>query len=289
MEVISLEIVTKITLVSHSGFSEMWYPFSFVLDEEFNLLRTETDNEMSCLLELITLMFSTTNHRPELVEDGFQMSKIHKFGRTWCKIRFKTMKHEYELTRYFIGGYSTEARIHRMDSNITYHSSDAIQVLKKIGKPRISGSSRFLSSQSKIYSPVSEADRKNLIHLANSLAQSVGIDVSLRFSSFEGRWMISGNSSSAKFYKKTQEFPSHLKLITNLSEAIMRKRNYGYCETVITSVDSFILNEFEISTLMNLAKSISNNEGLNLLICFNTPRNKCILDSIDTPRFSCYA
>ena len=84
------------------------------------------------------------------------------------------------------------------------------------------------------------------------------------------------------------EFPSFLQLIANLSQAIIKKRVYGYCEPIVTSLESVILNRFETNALLYQAKSIATEENIDLLICFDCDDIESLLDSTDAPRLKCY-
>ena len=128
---------------------------------------------------------------------------------------------------------------------------------------------------------------KNMEKLANSISTSVGIKAKLRLN-YEGRWSVFGDDLVEEFNSKTMIFPSFLQLITNLSQAIMKRRVHGYCEPILTCLESVILNRLETSTLLYQAESITNTEQIDLLICFDCDKSESLVDAIETPRLKCY-
>ena len=266
----------------------MWYPFCISTKGCFSLLRTESCFEVDSFVELVSLMFGTNNHNPDIINQNYmpRISLGTKKG-TEATIIFSTNKTEYKLTRYFLSNVSSEARIMNLNSGIVYYCDNAIRVLQKIKLPKILGNGRFLSQQCSVYRPVSFSEMKNMEQLANSISKSVGIDARLTLN-YEVKWSVGNDELIKEFCLKTMEFPSFLQLIANLSQAIIKKRVYGYCEPIVTSLESVILNRFETNALLYQAKSIATEENIDLLICFDCDDIESLLDSTDAPRLKCY-
>ena len=68
----------------------------------------------------------------------------------------------------------------------------------------------------------------------------------------------------------------------------MKRRVHGYCEPILTCLESVILNRLETSTLLYQAESIANTEQIDLLICFDCDKSESLVDAIETPRLKCY-
>ena len=54
-----------------------------------------------------------------------------------------------------------------------------------------------------------------------------------------------------------------LRILTNLAQAVMRKRTYGSCVPVFCTFNVESLNEFESIAMLDLIKNVSIEEGYN--------------------------
>ena len=59
----SVEYVMKINSISHNGYGEMWYPFSFENQSRFALIRTESCDEIYSFIHLLEMMFAVVNQK----------------------------------------------------------------------------------------------------------------------------------------------------------------------------------------------------------------------------------
>ena len=276
----------KINSISHNGYGEMWYPFSFENQSRFALIRTESCDEIYSFIHLLEMMFAVVNQK-SVYFNHLPRKKIDTRKGTQCTIKFETNKHKYCLERYIISNFSIETRLTKEETGIVYNNDDAISILKKIIRPKIITNETSYYQKSSIYKAASYNEMKNMEKLANSISTSVGIKAKLRLN-YEGRWSVFGDELVEEFNSKTMIFPSFLQLITNLSQAIMKRRVHGYCEPILTCLESVILNRLETSTLLYQAESIANTEQIDLLICFDCDKTESLVDAIETPRLKCY-
>ena len=83
---------------------------------------------------------------------------------------------------------------------------------------------------------------------------------------------------------------SPLKILTNLAQAVMRKRTYGTCVPVFCSFNVESLNEFEAIAMLDLIKNVSVEEGLQFIVGINSkPQINSMIDAIETPKLSIYS
>ena len=56
----------KINSISHNGYGEMWYPFSFENQSRFALIRTESCDEIYSFIHLLEMMFAVVNQNQSI-------------------------------------------------------------------------------------------------------------------------------------------------------------------------------------------------------------------------------
>ncbi len=290
-----METIREIISFSHDGFGHMWYPFSAGLEEHNTTISTESYLEIRDLLNLIRSMFATNNHHPEIIsEQNEKMSRKRLLGditRTLCEIRFRTDKYEYILQRCFIEQYSTEARLQRVGSSITYQGQNVIQMLSKINKPIIVDDSDMYVNNSLIFKPLDNYSREGMVALSNHWARMIGLVDSRMELNFEGRWSTKGDFDSfgSKRHSSRNRVPSPLRLLTNLAQAVMKKRTYGLISPIFSPFNVGTLTEFEAIAIMDLVHNVCKEERLQFIVGINAkPDTNSMIDAIETPRFSVY-
>ena len=290
-----LETIREIIEFSHDGYGQMWYPFAASLEENNTTISAEYYFEINDMLTLIHSMFTTNNHNPELVSKGNRkLSKeflIGKTKKTVCAIRFKTDKSEYILQRCFIDQFSTEARLQKVGSTIIYHDENVIQMLSKFNKPIIIDDRGMFTNSSLIFKPLDSYSRSCMTSLANNWARMIGLVDSRIELDIEGRWSTSGDvdSFASRRHSSRTRIPSPLRLLTNLAQAVMKKRTYGMSAPVFTPFNVETLNEFEAIAMMDLVKTVCKEENIQFIVGINsTSQTNSMINAIETPRLSIY-
>ncbi len=288
-----METIREIIEFSHDGYAQMWYPFSALLEENNTTISAEYYFEINDLLTLIRSMFATNNHNPELVSKGNRkMSKEFLFGetkKTVCAIRFKTDKSEYILQRCFIDQFSTEARLQKVGSTIIYHGENVIQMLSKFNKPIIVDDRGIFANSSLIFKPLDSYSRSCMASLANNWARMIGLVDSRIKLDFEGRWSTKVESGSWGSGRSARNrMPSPLRLLTNLAQAVMKKRTYGMSAPVFTPFNLETLNDFEAIAMMDLVRRVCKEESIQFIVGISSTNVNSMISTIETPRLSIY-
>ena len=289
-----METIREIIEFSHDGYAQMWYPFSASLEENNTTISAEYYFEINDLLTLIRSMFATNNHNPELVSKGNRkLSKeflIGKTKKTVCAVRFKTDKSEYILQRCFIDQFSTEARLQKVGSTIIYHGENVIQMLSKISKPIIIDDRGMHTNSSLIFKPLDSYSRSCMASLANNWARMIGLVDSRIKLDFEGRWSSSSDvdSFANRRLSSRARMPSPLRLITNLAQAVMKKRTYGMSAPVFTPFNLETLNDFEAIAMMDLVRRVCKEESIQFIVGISSTNVNSMINAIETPRLSIY-
>jgi len=272
----------------------MWYPFAATLDNNNTTISAEYYCEVQDMLNLISSMFATNNHHPELVSNQEKMSRRLLLGedkKTQCSIKFRTDVHEYILQRCFIGQYSTESKLQTIGSSVVYYGHNVIQMLSKFNKPIIIDEGEMYTNKSLIFKPLDDFSRSRLVALSNTWAKMIGImDSGIRVD-YDGRWSTNGNFDAFGEFRSSRRarFPSPLRLLTNLAQAVMKKRTFGICVPIFSPFDVGMLGEFEAITIMDLMKNICREEGLQFIVGLNTSSStNSMINAIETPRLSVY-
>ena len=288
-----MESIREICSFSHDGIDHMWYPFSAELDPNNSIISTESYYEIGELLGLLKWMFTTNNHHPELVRrENIRSTRRLLIGRNprriECSVTFRTDRSEYRLRRCFVGEYSVEARLQKIGTSITYHGDDVIQVLSKFHKPFIVGDRP--NDKSLIFKPIDNYCRSAMIALANNWARMIGYQDSRIGLDYAGRWSTPDQYDfSISRRRSVRSSMSPLKILTNLAQAVMRKRTYGTCVPVFCSFNVESLNEFEAIAMLDLIKNVSVEEGLQFIVGINSkPQINSMIDAIETPKLSIY-
>jgi len=290
-----LETIREIISFSHDGFGHMWYPFAATLENNNTTISAEYYCEVHDMLNLISSMFATNNHHPELVSKrNEKMSRRLLLGedkKTQCSIRFRTDVHEYILQRCFIGQYSTESKLQTIGSSIVYYGHNVIQMLSKFNKPIVIDEGGMYTNKSLIFKPLDDYSRGRLVALSNNWAKMIGIMDSGIGLDYDGRWSTKGKFDAFGEFKKRHRsrFPSPLRLLTNLAQAVVKKRTFGICVPIFSPFDVGMLSEFEAITIVDLMKNICREEGLQFIVGINTSSStNSMIKSLETPRLSIY-
>ncbi len=290
-----METIREIVSFSHGGYGAMWYPFSAHLKENHTAISAESYYEIQDLLRLLKLMFATNNHHPDLVhKENRKMAKKYLLGpakKSLCSVRFRTERSEYVLTRCFVDQYSTEATIQKVDSSVIFRGHDVIQMLSKFHKPIIIDSTSIQATKSLIFKPINDYSRTCMMALANSWAKMIGITDSGIHLNPDGRWSTSGELD---FFTRRRNISrtdstSPLRLITNLVQAVMKKRIYNLCTPIFSQFNMEGLNQFEAITVMDLVNCVCREEGIQFIVGINTSSDtNSMINAIETPRLSIY-
>lgn len=290
-----METIREIVSLSHDGHGLMWYPFSIELDGNNTTISAEYYQEIIDLWSLVSSMFSTNNHSPELLsKENSKLSKKYLVGHTkksTCCIRFKTDKHEYSLERCFTGLYSTESKLQKIDSTVVYRDEDVIQMLSKFHKPVVIDDGGMFTNSSLIFKPLDNYSRTCMESLANIWARMVGLNDSILKLDYDGKWSTSGDvdSFNSRRYSARTRVPSPLRLITNLAQVVMKKRTYGSCSPVFSPFNISTLNDFEAIAMIDLIKNVCREEGVQLIIGTNAKTDiNSMIGALQTPRLSNY-
>ncbi len=289
-----MESIREICSFSHNGIDYMWYPFSAELDPNNSIISAESYYEIGELLGLLKWMFATNNHHPELARrENIGSTRRLLVGRnprrTECSVTFRTDRSEYRLRRCFVGQYSMEARLQKIGTSITYHGQDVIQVLSKFHKPFIVGDTP--NDKSLIFKPIDNYCRSAMIALANNWARMIGYQDSRIGLDYTGRWSTPDEFDLLNSNRRsTRASMSPLRILTNLAQAVMRKRTYGSCVPVFCSFNVESLNEFESIAMLDLIKNVSIEERLQFVVGINGKSHiNSMVNAIETPKLSIYS
>lgn len=291
-----LEIIRTITSVSHSGLRRMWYPFSTELDRNNSVISAENYYEIAEFFDMIKSMFATNNHSPQQATDkNYKNSREFLIGgerkKTVCSILFKTDSNTYILKRCFHGVYSIEASIKKSNSSIIYYGEDAIKMLSKFQKPFIISEGSFGETNSPILKPDSDFSRSSLLALTNTWARMIGLFDSKLNLDYNGRWsMLEDNeAASQRIFASQESLSPHLRVLSHLSQAVMRKRRYGKCQPVFTPFNVDRLNSFEAIAVLDLIKNVSIEENLQFIVGINSkPEINSMIEVTTTPDLAIY-
>ena len=281
-----METIREIIEFSHDGYAQMWYPFSASLEENNTTISAEYYDEIRDLLTLMLAMFGTNNHNPRIISKRNEGAK-----KTICSIRFKTDKNEYILQKCFLGHYSTEARLQKVGSTITYHGQNAIQTLSKFNKPMIIDDGGIYLNGSLIFKPLDSYSRSCMVSLSNNWARMIGLGDARIELDIEGRWSSSGDVDSFASRRNAPRtmMPSPLRLLTNLAQAVMKKRTYGMSAPIFTPFNVETLNEFEAIAMMDLVRNVCKEESIQFIVGINSnSKTNSMINVIETPRLSIY-
>ena len=126
--------------------------------------------------------------------------------------------------------------------------------------------------------------------LANNWARMIGLVDSRIELDFEGRWSARGDSGSwGRGMSARNRIPSPIRLLTNLAQAVMKKRTYGMSAPVFTPFNLETLNEFEGIAMMDLVKTVCKEENIQFIVGINsTSQTNSMIHAIETPRLSIY-
>ncbi len=292
-----MESINEIVSFSHDGIHRMWYPFSAKLQANSTIISAENFYEIGELMMLIKSMFATNNHSPEMVSKS-NIGGARKFlvgeniRRTECSIIFKTEKGQYLLQRCFFGNYSIEAKLRKVGSNVSYSGEEVIKMLGKFHKPFVIGDDMLFGNGSMILKPDSDFTRSSLVALCNSWTRMVGIQDSSIDVDYAGRW--SSTESQGFVFpnrgRRKVKLASPLRILTHLAQAVIRKRKFGFCPPIFSSLNADGLNQFEAIAFLDLIRNVSKEESLQFIVGVNSkPEVNSIIDVISTPKLSIYS
>ena len=291
-----MESITEIVSFSHDGINHMWYPFSAKLDSNNTVISAEYFYEIGELLMLIKSMFATNNHSPEMVSkpniEGTRKFLVGENAyRTECSVVFKTGKNQYVLRRCFFGNYSVEAKLQKIGSTVSYSGNEVIKMLGKFHKPFVIGEDTLFNNGSMILKQDSNFTSTSMVALTNNWARMVGIQDTRIELDHAGRWSSPGNPSSlmSKRSRGRTKLISPLRILTNLAQAVIRKRKFGMCPPIFSPFNVESLNQFEAIAFLDLIKNVSKEESLQFIVGINSrPEINSIIEVISTPKLSIY-
>ena len=119
----------------------------------------------------------------------------------------------------------------------------------------------------------------------------IGITDSVIHLNQDGRWSTSGELD---FFTRRRNISrtdstSPLRLITNLVQAVMKKRIYNLCTPIFSQFNMEGLNQFEAITVMDLVNCVCREEGIQFIVGINTSSDtNSMINAIETPRLSVY-
>ena len=291
-----MESIREIVSFSHSGMSRMWYPFCATLSQNNSVISGENIYEISELLNMLRSMFATNNHSPDGVNKTDQrienrFSSLRQKNRTTCSIVFRTEKNEYLLRRRFLGVFSVEATIQKLDSSVIYYGLDAIRTLGKFHKPFVVSGDSIYAVNSLILKPDTEFSRTSMTAMANSWARMVGVNDPKIELDYNGKWSVPGDIDPLNpiIYPSKAELSPPLMVLTHLAQAVMRKRRFGNCPPVFTQFNINGLNPFEAIALLDLIKNVCIEENIQFIIGMNSNSEiDSVVEVISTPSLSVY-
>ncbi len=255
-----LESITELISFSFSHLDATFSPCSAELSPHSSFMMFN-----NCLaaeeasLRMLNL-FNTKNH--------FEIVSFPKRKpRYTVEMRFKTDRHEYLLTRYFVGVTSTESKLQRLGTGIFFSGKDAITKLKSMVKPITINNGDFYSNRCVIFKPTSESQRKEIVRIVNSWLKTINADGSVELD-FDCIWRFNRDNFDIKHAWNASRIPAYVRLLYNIAQALMRKRIYGYCPPSISYIDLHTLSVFESVSVLRLAREICSTHGLNFVMLF---------------------
>ena len=126
--------------------------------------------------------------------------------------------------------------------------------------------------------------------LANNWARMIGLVETRIELDFEGRWSTSGDvdSFASRRHSSRTRIPSPIRLLTNLAQAVMKKRTYGMSAPVFTPFNLETLNEFEGIAMMDLVRRVCKEESIQFIVGISSTNVNSMISAIETPRLSIY-
>jgi len=271
--------------ISLSGLESIFIPFAIEFVNPFTLIEFENIRTADEFITTLTNIFHAENY----FEKGQLSKRLTNITehRKMYRVRFKTCKNEYLLWKYFIGFACTEFVIQKVGTDIFFSGKDAVDKLRQISKPVILVNGDFHSDKSTIFKPYSEYQRKELMRMVNTWLKSIkcGGNVEIRF---DGNWHFTENRDFFIARNLKNHIPSFVSLLINLAQSIMRKNVFGETPIVFNIIKNNELNQYEIVSVINLVKSISQLNNIHFVILFESFTGCEMLNPILTPRIEGY-
>ena len=280
-----MEQITNIELLSVSGLDSIFVPFSMKFEEGFNLVEFQNSFSSDEVMSKIRSLFRTDNFF-EKREFSIGFGK-NKRSREMHKIVFETDKSRYVLSRYFVGFACTETILEKIGTSVCFSGKDAIDKIKKMGRPIIIDNGEYFANKSLIFKPVTESQRTEMIRMVNSWLKSINFGGILDLT-YDNTWTYSTHSSDRLGRKSNNTYPHFVRLFTNIAQSIMRKRVFGYSPPVISMLNLHGMSEFESMSILGLAKSICSGANVKIIGLFNSFKGSEMLDPIKTPHIGIY-
>ena len=276
-----MEVVREITSISHDGFRNMWYPFHFEKDKRCNIINCEYIRESLDLIKLMQWMFATNNHNSN-TEINYREASA-KSQIIQCDVTFSTDKHRYQLSRIFTGKFSVEARLEVVDSTIVYFGQDAISTIQKMARPIIiSANSRGIRSL--ILNPQDNFSKQSMLNLVNWWMKNLGINNVVVGLKSNGYW--SYNETGTR--RNDRHLPWLIVLLSNLAQATVRTRKFGFCPAILCLGDFEDVTDFERNSIFELVSTICKEERINFLLSTASIDEAQSENVTNTTRFSDY-
>ena len=96
-------------------------------------------------------------------------------------------------------------------------------------------------------------------------------------------------AASQRIFASQESLSPHLRALSHLSQAVMRKRRYGKCQPVFTPFNVDRLNSFEAIAVLDLVKNVSIEENLQFIVGINSkPEIKSMIEVTTTPDLAIY-
>ena len=276
-----MELVKKITCISHDGFQSMWYPFHFEKNEPMNIINCESFREGIDFIKLVQWMFATNNHNNNARIDNSKSLGTSQLVQ--CSVEFVTNKHQYLLTRIFHDKFSIEAKLEVLDSTNVYFGEDAIRAMHKMSRPAIVPSDRRIMT-SLILKPQDNYSRKSMLNLVDLWSRTLGFGNTKIGLTPVGHWSY----YQSRKEQENKPRPSLLMLLSNLAQATVRKRKFGRCPAVICFAEIHDLNQFEKDSVIELISTICKEERLNFILSTSSSEEIRTENVSNTPRFRIY-
>ena len=293
-----METVTEIIAFSHGGSRRLWHPFSAKFGPCCNVICSESMHQSVDLVDTFQMMFTTNNHNPELLEQrNSRMVRRLLFGnnpmKVECSVSFKTEGNEYVLRKCLIESHSVEIKISKVGTNIVYSENDAISVLEKLHKPRSCNTGPLMKREGTLFKPFNDHSRKTLSILANNWVKQIGFGGSRFDIDYDGRWSVITKQDNSKprrqFLATKIQMNSFLLLISNLAQAVMKKRTYGRSSPYFFAFNSNLLTLDETLAVVDLVKKVSNEENIQVILAMNAaPELASMINGIKCPPTSLY-
>lgn len=268
-----MEVVREITSISHDGYNEMWHPLYIENELHCKFINCLNYTEGLALTGLVLSMFATNNHNSNITSD-FLIDRMHSTGlinMTQCSIEFNTEKDSYVLSRVFEGNRSIEAKLVSRKNKTVVFGQNALNKLQKMTTPIAIPGARSFNSRSYVFKPDCENSRLNLLKMTKRWSEMLDCNEGLSYRlSPMGEWTFFDLNRSRRYTADTTT-PSIITLLSTLAQAAIRTRKFGYCPSIVFSLNIDDLNEFEINSLIDLVSNICIEERLNVLITTHLP------------------